>query len=122
MQKVYWTAFPRSIVRAGIEALQGAQGVDAFPTAMVPTTSPSRACDDALVTTQVEASEFLEKGKMAALRAHGTQVSVDGGFFALADNVGSRAWGYEFYRVVRGAAAAPYDDDGRETSLLNGLA
>ena len=58
---------------------------------------------------------------MKALAAHATQVKVDGPFFALSDHVGSRAWGYEFYRLVRGAAAGPYDDDGRETSLLNGL-
>ena len=63
VQKVYWTAFPRSIVRAGIEALR-AQGVDDEFTAMDPDDIPF-ACDDALVTTQVEASEFLES-KMAA--------------------------------------------------------
>ena len=76
---------------------------------------------DEMATTRVDATEF-EPLKMKALAAHATQVTVDGPFFALSDHIGSRAWGYEFYRVVRGAAAAPYDDDGRETSLLNGLA
>jgi N-acetyl-1-D-myo-inositol-2-amino-2-deoxy-alpha-D-glucopyranoside deacetylase len=77
------------------------------------------ACDDALVTTAVEATAFLDN-KMAALRAHGTQVSVDGGFFALADNVGSEAFGVEYYRLAQGAlAVAPGED--RETDLFAGI-
>ena len=117
VQKVYWTAFPRSIVRAGIEALR-AQGVDDEFTAMDPDDIPF-ACDDALVTTQVEASEFLGS-KMAALRAHGTQVSVDGGFFALADNVGSEAFGTEYYRLARGPLVVP-EGESKELDLFAGI-
>ncbi len=117
VSKVYWTAFPRSVVVAGIEALK-AQGVDDEFTAMNPDDLPF-VCDDALVTTQVEAAEQLER-KMSALRAHGTQVSVDGGFFALADNVGSEAFGTEYYRLARGALA-PEPGAERETDLFAGL-
>jgi N-acetyl-1-D-myo-inositol-2-amino-2-deoxy-alpha-D-glucopyranoside deacetylase len=117
VQKVYWTAFPRSIIRAGIEALR-AQGVDDEFTAMDPDDIPF-ACDDALVTTQIEAAEFLDR-KMAALRAHGTQVSVDGGFFALADNVGSQAFGTEYYRLAQGPLAVPAGEQ-RETDLFAGI-
>ena len=110
--KVYWTAFPRSIVRAGIEAMK-AQGIEDEFTAMDPDDLPF-ACDDDLVTTAVDATEFLPQ-KMAALRAHGTQVSVDGGFFALADNVGAEAFGVEYFRIARGvpsvAAGAAHEDD-----------
>ncbi len=97
--KVYWTAFPRSIIVAGIEAMK-AQGIEDDFTAMDPNDLPF-ACDDDLVTTSIDASPFLQN-KMAALRAHGTQVSVDGGFFALADNVGSQAFGIEYFRLARG--------------------
>jgi N-acetyl-1-D-myo-inositol-2-amino-2-deoxy-alpha-D-glucopyranoside deacetylase len=59
---------------------------------------------------------------MRALAAHATQVTVDGPFFALSNNVGQEAFGYEYYRLVQGQAAGPYDSDGRETDLFNGLA
>jgi len=116
--KVYWTAFPRSIVVAGIEAMK-AQGIDDGFAAMDPDDLPF-ACDDALVTTAVEAPEHLDR-KMAALRAHGTQVTVDGGFFALADNVGVEAFGTEYYRLAAGPRG-PVNSDGRETDLFAGLA
>ncbi len=113
--KVYWTAFPRSIVLAGIEAMKDH---DAEFAAMDPDDLPF-ACDDALVTTAVDASAYLGQ-KMAALRAHGSQVSVDGGFFALADNVGAEAFGVEYYRLAAGAASA--QDGERETDLFAGIA
>jgi N-acetyl-1-D-myo-inositol-2-amino-2-deoxy-alpha-D-glucopyranoside deacetylase len=115
--KVYWTAFPRSIMRAGIEAMR-AQGETEGFAAMDPDDIPF-ACDDALVTTAVDGRDFLPN-KMAALRAHGTQVSVDGGFFALADNVGSEVFGTEFFRLVRGTPVREAGAE-RESDLFAGL-
>lgn len=117
VQKVYWTAFPRSIVIAGIEAMK-AQGIDDGFAEMDPDDLPF-ACDDALVTTAIEASAHLDR-KMSALRAHGTQVSVDGGFFALADNVGAEAFGTEYYRLAAGPLGST-TADGRETDLFSGV-
>lgn len=117
VSKTYWTAFPRSIVRAGIEAMK-ASGVEDEFTAMDPEDLPF-ACDDALVTTAVDATAYLD-AKMAALRAHGTQVSVDGGFFALADNVGAEAFGVEYYRLASGPAVTAEGEE-RETDLFAGV-
>jgi len=114
--KVYWTAFPRSVVRAGIEAMR-AQGETEGFAAMDPDDLPF-AVDDELITAQVEAAAHLP-AKLAALRAHGTQVNVDGGFFALADNVGSQAFGTEYYRLAAGAPGPLVD--GREADLFAGL-
>ncbi len=115
--KAYWTAFPRSVIVAGIEALKS-QGVDDEFTAMDPDDLPF-ACDDALVTTQVDGPEYLE-AKLAALRAHGTQVNVEEGFFALSNNIGAQAFATEYFRIARGVAA-PADGTGRETDLFAGL-
>ena len=41
---------------------------------------------------------------MAAMRAHATQITVDGPFFALSNNLGNAVWGLEFYRLVEGSA------------------
>lgn len=117
VSKIYWTAFPRSVIRAGIEAMR-AQGVDDDFTAMDPDDLPF-ACDDELVTTAIDAAPYLDR-KMAALRAHGTQVSVDGGFFALADNVGAEAFGTEYFRLARGTLG-PAGAEGRETDLFAGI-
>ena len=115
--KVYWTAFPRSIIRAGIMALRE-EGSDSEFAAMDPDDLPF-ACDDELITTAVEAAEFLDT-KMAALAAHRTQVTVDGGFFALSNNLGSQAMGTEYYRLVRGPHA-PESGLDRETDLFAGV-
>ena len=80
------------------------------------------ACDDALITTAIEASDFLE-AKMAALAAHRTQVALDQGFFALSNNLGSQVWGTEYFRLARSGttlrssprrqhdATSPWEDD-----------
>jgi len=117
VSKVYWTAFPRSVMRASIQAMQ-AQGIENDFTAMNPDDLPF-ACDDELVTTVVDAADFLP-AKMAALRAHGTQISVDGDLFALADNVGAEAFGTEYYRLAAGALGAR-DARGLETDLFAGI-
>jgi N-acetyl-1-D-myo-inositol-2-amino-2-deoxy-alpha-D-glucopyranoside deacetylase len=116
VSKVYWTAMPRGVIRAGIEAMRAAGVEDGFA-AMDPDDLPF-ACDDDLVTTEVDASAFL-MAKLDALREHRTQVTVDSGFFALADNVGVEAFGTEFFRLARGRAGAV--DGGRETDLFAGL-
>ncbi len=118
IEKIYWTAFPRSIVRAGIEAMRAAGETTGFAE-MDPDDIPF-AIDDALVTTAVAAPDHLQR-KMDALREHATQVSVDGGFFALADNVGSQAFATEYFRLVRGNLGDQRDAEGRETDLFSGI-
>jgi len=116
VSKVYWTAFPRSVMRAGILAMRE-QGVEGDFASMDPDDLPF-GCDDELITTEVDGSAFLTQ-KMSALRAHGTQVSVESGFFALADNVGSQAFGTEYFRLATGKLGV---ESGRETDLFAGIA
>jgi N-acetyl-1-D-myo-inositol-2-amino-2-deoxy-alpha-D-glucopyranoside deacetylase len=74
---------------------------------------------DDQVTTVIDAGDHLD-AKLAALRAHRTQISVDGQYFALSDNVGQQALGAEYYTLLvgeRGPAVA----DGRETDLFAGI-
>jgi N-acetyl-1-D-myo-inositol-2-amino-2-deoxy-alpha-D-glucopyranoside deacetylase len=49
------------------------------------------------------------------MRAHRTQIAVDGMFFALSNNIGQGAFGIEYYRQTRGPTMR---DDGRETELF----
>jgi N-acetyl-1-D-myo-inositol-2-amino-2-deoxy-alpha-D-glucopyranoside deacetylase len=114
--KVYWTAFPKSVVRAGILALRE-QGSDSEFAAMDPDDIPF-ACDDDVITTVINAPDYLDV-KMQALAAHRTQVTVDGGFFALSNNLGSEVMGSEYYRLVRGAAVRGVGE--YETDLFAGV-
>lgn len=113
--KIYWTAFPKSVMRAGIEKLREL-GDDSQFAAMDPDDLPF-TCPDEYVTTEIHAVAFLER-KMAALRAHATQIDVQGGFFALSNNLGSEAMGTEYFRGVKGVKTT----HGRETDLFVGLA
>lgn len=114
VSKIYWTAMPKSVIRAGIEAMKDH---DAEFAAMDPDDIPF-ACDDELITTVIDARPYLPR-KIAAFKAHGSQVSVDGGFFALADNVGAEAFGTEYYRLAAGTLGAP--DGTLEDDLFAGL-
>jgi len=58
---------------------------------------------------------------MAAMKAHPTQISLDGPFFALSNNLGQKVWGREFYQLVKGEKEPPFDENGRETDLFSGV-
>lgn len=118
VQKVYWTAMPKGMIRDGIRALREA-GEDTGFAAMDPDNIPFGVEDD-LVTTAVDNADFLD-AKMNALAQHASQVQTDGGFFALSNNLGSKAMGVEYFRIAAGELAGPFDDQGRETDLFNGL-
>ena len=118
IRKIYWTAFPRSVMKAGIESLQ-AMGEDTGFAAQDPDDLPF-VCDDELVTTVIDGGEFVDR-KMEALAAHATQISMDSGFFALSNNLGSQVMGIEYFRLVHGQAAGPFDADGRELDLFAGI-
>ena len=57
---------------------------------------------------------------MRAMKAHATQIEVDGPFFALSNNVGNQIWGTEAYRLAKGRPG-PTNEDGHETDLFAGL-
>ena len=56
---------------------------------------------DEVVTAIVGGDEWLPR-KIAAMRAHASQIAADGPFFALIDKVGEGAFGQEYFRLVRG--------------------
>ena len=76
---------------------------------------------DETVTTEVDARDYLD-AKMDAMRAHATQITTDGPFFALSNHVGHRAFGMEFYRLVRGTLPKVGPLAGtRENDLFEGI-
>lgn len=113
--KVYWTAFPKSVIRAGIEALQE-MGDESDFASMDPDEMPF-ACPDEVVTASVDIANYLPK-KTAAMRAHASQINLEEGFFALSNNIGTPIFGREFFRLVKGYPGGALDEAGRETGLF----
>ena len=116
--KLYWTAVPRSFLQAGIDLMReagetGFFGVDKAED--LPFGVP-----DEDITTEVDAGDQLE-AKVAAMRAHKTQIAVDGPFFALADNIGQRAFGIEHFILARGDRGPGTGEHGWEDDLFAGL-
>jgi len=116
--KVYWTAFPKAMLRAGVQALREAGETTGFA-AMDPEDLPF-GIDDELVTTAIDGSAYGQ-AKLDAMRAYPTQISLEGGFFALSNNIGSPAVSTEYFRLVRGQVAGPFDAEGRKTDLFAGV-
>ncbi len=117
ISKIYWNTMPRSVIQNGIDKMKevgsdffGAESADDLPFAK----------PDELVTSLVSAPEFVDK-KMAAMKAHETQISVDGPFFALSNNLGLSVWGDEYYTLVQGEKSEPFDKEGRELDLFSGV-
>jgi N-acetyl-1-D-myo-inositol-2-amino-2-deoxy-alpha-D-glucopyranoside deacetylase len=75
---------------------------------------------DDQVTTEIDARDYLD-AKLAAMRAHASQIAVDSPFFALSDRVGQRAFGVEYYTVLAGPRGPGSGSDGRESDLFAGI-
>jgi N-acetyl-1-D-myo-inositol-2-amino-2-deoxy-alpha-D-glucopyranoside deacetylase len=117
IEKIYWNTMPKSVIQMGIDKMKevgsdffGAESAEDLPFAK----------PDELVTSVVKAPEYVPQ-KLAAMKAHATQISVDGPFFALSNNLGLSVWGDEYYTLVKGQAASPLDENGRELDLFAGI-
>jgi N-acetyl-1-D-myo-inositol-2-amino-2-deoxy-alpha-D-glucopyranoside deacetylase len=116
--KIYWNVMPRSVIQESIDKMKelgsdffGAESADDLPFAK----------DDSFVTTLIDGNPYVD-AKMAAMRAHATQIAVDGPFFALSNNLGLQVWGHEYYTLARGEKSEPFDQNGRESDLFSGIA
>ncbi|PSL01835.1 N-acetyl-1-D-myo-inositol-2-amino-2-deoxy-alpha-D-glucopyranoside deacetylase [Haloactinopolyspora alba] len=116
--KVYWTAMPRSAIQQGIDAMRE-RGEDGFG-GVESADDLGFVVEDADVAAVVDGGAHID-AKVAAMRAHATQIDVDGPFFALADNVGQSIWAKEHYRLVRGVQGPVDPATGVETDLFAGV-
>jgi N-acetyl-1-D-myo-inositol-2-amino-2-deoxy-alpha-D-glucopyranoside deacetylase len=117
--KIYWGAMSMNRMRDGLRALRAAGDTTTFegmdPDGEMP---PFMVPDDQL-SAIVDANDYAD-AKIRAMKAHATQITVDGPFFALSNNLGNQVWGTEFYRLAKGVQG-PTNEDGLETDLFAGL-
>ena len=116
--KIYWNVMPKSVIQEGIDAMKkigsdfmGAESADDLPFAK----------DDSFVHARIDGNNYVNQ-KMDAMRAHATQIEVDGPFFALSNNLGLQVWGFEYYTLVKGSKSEPFDEADHETDLFAGIA
>ena len=102
--KFYATAIPRSVLAEAVKLPE-----DSW---FIPAEDLSVATPDDQVTTAIDAAKYLD-AKLAAMRAHETQITVDGEFFALSNDLGQRALGTEYYTLLAGprGPGEPYERD-----------
>jgi N-acetyl-1-D-myo-inositol-2-amino-2-deoxy-alpha-D-glucopyranoside deacetylase len=102
--KFYATAVPRSVLAAAQELPD-----DSW---FKRNTDLSVSAPDDQVTTAIDAAKYLD-AKLAAMRAHETQMTVDGEYFALSNDLGERVSGTEYYTLLAGARGpgVPYERD-----------
>jgi len=115
--KIYWNVMPVSVIQEGIDAMKG---IDSEFWGAEKAEDLPFAKDDSFVHALVDGNAYVEK-KMNAMKAHATQIAVDGPFFALSDNVGLQVWGNEFYTLVKGEKSGPLNEKGYEGDLFAGI-
>jgi N-acetyl-1-D-myo-inositol-2-amino-2-deoxy-alpha-D-glucopyranoside deacetylase len=117
VSKLYATAVPKSVLARAIKSTGGEQ--TGFLAVESVDDLPFGVADDQ-VTTEIDAEDYLD-AKLAAMRAHATQIAVDSPFFALSDMVGQRALGHEYYTLLAGTRGPGNGQAGWEGDLFAGL-
>ncbi len=116
--KFYATAVTRSDIARGIADLHTAgTGFD------VPASAddlPFGVPDEA-VTTRIDTAAYAD-AKLAAMRAHATQITVNGRFFALSNNLGRVVPPHEDFVLLAGPPGSRPDRADREDDLFAGIA
>jgi N-acetyl-1-D-myo-inositol-2-amino-2-deoxy-alpha-D-glucopyranoside deacetylase len=115
--KIYWNVMPISVIQEGIDAMKG---IDSDFWGAEKAEDLPFAKDDSFVHALVDGNAYVEK-KMSAMKAHATQIAVDGPFFALSNNVGLQVWGNEYYTLVKGEKSGPFNEKGYESDLFAGI-
>jgi N-acetyl-1-D-myo-inositol-2-amino-2-deoxy-alpha-D-glucopyranoside deacetylase len=116
VRKLYAIAQPVSRIEAVIARMAKESGPFTPPTEV---SDIARGTPDRLVTTRVDATEHWA-AKVLAMRAHATQISVDGELFALSNGIAQEIDAVEYYTLLMGTT--PRVPPGEyETDLFAGL-
>ncbi len=111
--RVLWNTMSRERMRQGIEALRASGDTETFADWDVDNPDLPMVSADADIAAEISGEEYVE-AKLKAMRAHATQITEDGPFFAAGKALGDQMWGHEYYRFVAGVpfpAADGWADD-----------
>ncbi len=117
--KIYWGAMSASRLRKGIRMLREAGDTTTFEGMDPDGPLWPFMVEDEHLSACIDAQDYLG-AKMAAMKAHATQIQPDGPFFAMGEVMGDEAWGLEFFRLAKGELG-PVAENGLEPDLFSGL-
>lgn len=117
--KVYWTAMPRSVLKAGMSSFAessdnpfaGIEELDELPF----------GTPDEQIAARIDATD-RHAAKKAAMRAHVTQIPETSWLYSIAGNFGSEFMGVEYYTLAIGERGPGAGSHGWEDDLFAGLA
>jgi N-acetyl-1-D-myo-inositol-2-amino-2-deoxy-alpha-D-glucopyranoside deacetylase len=116
--RVFWCTMSRSRMLAGIQALRDAGDEETFEGFDPDGPLSSLLSDDADISVEIDGTPWVAQ-KIAAMRAHATQITPDGPFFAGADVLGDARWAREYYRLAVGVPLP--EGEGWADDLFAGL-
>ncbi|WP_051951414.1 N-acetyl-1-D-myo-inositol-2-amino-2-deoxy-alpha-D-glucopyranoside deacetylase [Actinacidiphila yeochonensis] len=102
--RVYEMCMARSKVQEGFDRLTAA-GLDVPFKGVAAISDLPGVVDDSLVSVAVDGTAYRDR-KTAAMRAHASQIAVDGPFFALSNDLGQPLLAVECYRLAHGRPPA----------------
>jgi N-acetyl-1-D-myo-inositol-2-amino-2-deoxy-alpha-D-glucopyranoside deacetylase len=117
--KVYWTAVPRSVIEAGMKEFSEA-AFNPFAEVTEVDDLPFGTPDEE-IAARVDGHEYAEQ-KVAAMRAHATQIPSNSWLFTIAGNFGAEFMGVEYFQLAVGAKGPGLGRYGWESDLFAGLA
>jgi N-acetyl-1-D-myo-inositol-2-amino-2-deoxy-alpha-D-glucopyranoside deacetylase len=115
VSKVYWSVLPHSAIQRGIDVMVEAGESNFFGVDSVD--ELDFVVPDEVVAAELDGAEWLPR-KIAAMRAHASQIAADGPFFTLIEKMGDEVFGKESFQLVRGERDP---GDGLEADLFAGL-
>jgi N-acetyl-1-D-myo-inositol-2-amino-2-deoxy-alpha-D-glucopyranoside deacetylase len=109
-QRVYWGAMPLSVIQSGMKAFAESTE-NPFRGIENPQDVPFVVADE-LIAARIEAGVAAAEAKMAAVRAHATQIPEKSWLSMIATSFGTEFLGIEHYRMPPGVAvpAKPVTD------------
>ncbi|GAB3698765.1 N-acetyl-1-D-myo-inositol-2-amino-2-deoxy-alpha-D -glucopyranoside deacetylase [Mariniluteicoccus flavus] len=108
--RILWSTTAESWFRHGVRVMRDAGLTEGFGEMDPDGPMPPMVKADADVAITVHAPELMDR-KLAAFRAHASQIATDGWFFKMADLVGVDAWSREWFVLAAGAPVPDGADD-----------
>jgi N-acetyl-1-D-myo-inositol-2-amino-2-deoxy-alpha-D-glucopyranoside deacetylase len=117
-EKIYWTAMPRSVLKEGMEAFRQ---LDDNPFAGVENVEdlPFGHADDE-IAARIDGTDLYDQ-KMAAMKAHATQIPDNSWLYGIAGDFGGEFMGVEFFLLAQGERGEGEGPHGWESDLFSGL-
>lgn len=116
--KVYWTAIPLSVIAAGMQAFADSSD-NPFEGVENPEDLPMGVPDDR-IAARIDAHDQVA-AKLAAVKAHASQIPESSWLFTMATNFGEEFMGVEYFELVAGTRGPSGGVNGWEADLFAGL-